>query len=526
MIFSGSICSDRHGAVYFLAPHHYIIGDMIHIVKMRRYLFGSLFVVVLAAGGLVIRMSEDEFVSVTIKNIAVRVEVVASETERVRGLSGRNILPKDGGMLFLFEKPDYHGIWMKDMKFPIDILWLSEDRVVDIEERVPSSGQGSPLTSLPVYAPDMPVRFVLEVNAGFVEQHGIRIGDPIKIPWLDVGFPDGPPQQKSTGGNSASKEGVPHKPSGHEFFIETLRELPPEGNDFSIQAQLPGAPAYDSFLISYKSGDLVLSGIMTVPRGAVPDGGYPVLILNHGLIYPSIYYSGRGSRRERDFFARNGYVTIHPDYRGYGVDAVHSCPLTLSWTSELEGFVQLEAMPLTGCKHDFYVGYTVDVVNLVDALRRAQLPYVDLQRIGMWGHSMGGGIAARVAVLRPDIRAYVLFAPISADVEDNFYELPDEETSRLAQVYGTGGAARGRYDEMSPLAFFEDVAAPIQLHHGNADKDVPIEFSEKMYMKLQELGKTAEFFVYPGQEHEFVEDWQLATERSLQFFDLYVKGAR
>ena len=142
----------------------------------------------------------------------------------------------------------------------------------------------------------------------------------------------------------------------------------------------------------------------------------------------------------------------------------------------------------------------------------------------MWGHSMGGGIAARIMVLRPEVRAYVLFAPISADVEDNFYELKKSEVAWLHATYGPAGAAG--YRMMSPLTYFKDVAGPVQLHHGTADKDVPIAFSEKMYEALTKYGKKTEFFTYQGESHEFGEAWIVAVERAAQFFDKYVKNTR
>ena len=141
----------------------------------------------------------------------------------------------------------------------------------------------------------------------------------------------------------------------------------------------------------------------------------------------------------------------------------------------------------------------------------------------MWGHSMGGGIAGRVMVLRPDIKAFALFAPISADVEDNFYELKSEEVEWLHHTYGE--ASSTAYRAMSPIDYFGDVSAPVQLHHGTADTAVSIGFSEKMFAALNRSGKTAEFFRYLGEPHEFAGDWQLAADRTLEFFDRYVKNA-
>lgn len=165
-------------------------------------------------------------------------------------------------------------------------------------------------------------------------------------------------------------------------------------------------------------------------------------------------------------------------------------------------------------------------MNLIDAVKESGADFIDADRLGMWGHSMGGGIAARVMVVRPEIRAYVLFAPISADAEENFYELSEEELAWLRSEYGSGVEAKVVYDQISPLNYFKDASAPVQLHHGTADSAVPIHFSEAMYAALMENGKKAEFFVYPGQKHEFIEAWPVASERALQFFDRYVKNAR
>ena len=108
--------------------------------------------------------------------VAVRVELARSVQEKMRGLSGRADLKSGHGMLFMYERPQPIGIWMKDMRFPLDILWMQEGRIVHIERNAP------PLT------PAAPERvytatgdLVLEVPAGFVGQHKVRLGDPVRF---------------------------------------------------------------------------------------------------------------------------------------------------------------------------------------------------------------------------------------------------------------------------------------------------------------------------------------------------------
>ncbi|QQG44917.1 MAG: alpha/beta fold hydrolase [Candidatus Sungiibacteriota bacterium] len=468
-------------------------ATLVIVVSVFALLLGALFA---------LPVYKKEYAKVEIKGVSLLVEVARDSQSRARGLAGRDKIPAQGGMLFVFDQPAAYGIWMKDMKIPIDIFWIKNGVVVDLEENVIPFKSGLRDTSPPIFRPDVTALYVLETSAGLAQKHGIKIGDEIKTFFRNEFAQIASP-------TAVAVEEPP--PVGGEYFIETLRLAPAEGGEFKIKKLLTKNKFYRKFAISYKSGKFAVSGVMNVPMGAIPRGGFPVLILNHGLISPEIYYTGRGSRREQDFFARQGYITIHPDYRGLGeTDPKLVCPSTLSYTKD-------------GCHHDFYVGYTDDLVNLVDALKKLNSKLIDVKRMGMWGHSMGGGMAARVMVLNPDIRAYVLFAPISADVEDNFYELKSKEITWLRETYGMGSEV---YKKMSPLTYFAEVQAPVQLHHASTDKDVPVEFSEKMYEALKNSGKKVEFYKYPGEGHEFGDAWSLAAERALQFFDKYVKGAR
>ena len=166
---------------------------------------------------------------------------------------------------------------------------------------------------------------------------------------------------------------------------------------------------------------------------------------------------------------------------------------------------------------------TKEMLALIQALKSARAASMDLERIGMWGQSMGAASALGAMVLSEDVRAYVLFAPVSAGAEDNFYMFSPEEIALLRQTYGPPGAEM--YWRIAPLTYFADVASPVQLHHGEADTAVPILFSEKIFSALTRLGKRAEFYRYPGEKHKFADSWPLAAERALQFFDRYVKEA-
>lgn len=107
----------------------------------------------------------------------ITVEVASTPETRAVGLGNRDALAEDAGMLFLFDRPDTYGFWMKDMRFPIDIIWLRDGVVVDFDGDVPVSVDGT----LPSYEPSVPANQVLETNAGFAKAHEITVGDRLDI---------------------------------------------------------------------------------------------------------------------------------------------------------------------------------------------------------------------------------------------------------------------------------------------------------------------------------------------------------
>ena len=116
--------------------------------------------------------------TVTINGHNLEVTVADSPEEKEIGLSETTSLSQNQGMIFLFEKPDYHAFWMKNMKLPIDIIYINNDQIVTIQSNVlPPKEEESPI----VYIPTEPSDKVLEINAGLSEKYGFKKGDVVKI---------------------------------------------------------------------------------------------------------------------------------------------------------------------------------------------------------------------------------------------------------------------------------------------------------------------------------------------------------
>lgn len=118
-------------------------------------------------------------VNVTINGLRLLADVALTADEQRKGLSIKDSLRSSEGMLFPYESPRILSFWMKDMKFPIDIIWLSADKkVVHIEENLQPC---STLLPCPSYAPDVPAQYVLETTAGFSSANGITDGTPVEF---------------------------------------------------------------------------------------------------------------------------------------------------------------------------------------------------------------------------------------------------------------------------------------------------------------------------------------------------------
>lgn len=117
--------------------------------------------------------------TITINKHAFRVIVAKSDNEKEIGLSNKSSLASDQGMLFPFQTADYYAFWMKNMKFPIDIIYINNSRIVTIFHSVPSPKNTN--DQLPIYKPSQPANNVLEINAGLAKKYNFKEGDAVQI---------------------------------------------------------------------------------------------------------------------------------------------------------------------------------------------------------------------------------------------------------------------------------------------------------------------------------------------------------
>ncbi|MXV22005.1 alpha/beta hydrolase family protein, partial [Deinococcus xianganensis] len=215
----------------------------------------------------------------------------------------------------------------------------------------------------------------------------------------------------------------------------------------------------------------------------------PAIVFNHGYIPPAEYRTTERYVAYQDAFARAGFVTLKSDYRGHG-------------SSEGEA---------RGGYND--PGYTVDVLNAAASLRRD--PRVNPDRLGLWGHSMGGQLSLKAMIVDPRLKAASLWAGVIAsyDVLSTDWNPPPGEPRTL-------DALNRRYLRLlSPNAYLRELnGRPIQLHHGTNDADVPYSFQKNLADDLRNAGQGVEAYRYEGDDHNLSRNLRTALNRSVQFF--------
>lgn len=145
-------------------------------MKKLIVVFGIIFLIFIAV---FFQVNKSATSTVAINSATFRVELAKTQKEQEQGLSGRGSLATDGGMLFLFDKPSYYSFWMHGMKFPLDIIFILDDKVVSVyEDLQPASPNDD---NPPQYGSGVASDSVLEVNAGVARKNNIKVGDAVII---------------------------------------------------------------------------------------------------------------------------------------------------------------------------------------------------------------------------------------------------------------------------------------------------------------------------------------------------------
>ncbi len=288
-----------------------------------------------------------------------------------------------------------------------------------------------------------------------------------------------------------------------KYAFERLKTTHFEKSNISIGKQIKETPSFSSFIFYFKTNKKKVSGVVNVPAS---KGEYPLLVMFRGFVEKEKYTPGEGTRHSAEVFAGNGFITLAPDFLGYGESDNPS-------KNSIEERFQTYTTSLS---------LLSSLKNINKALEESsQSARTNLEHIGIWGHSNGGQIAISTLELSGKTYPTVLWNPVTKPFPYSILYFTDEFDDHGKALRKAVADFEKDYNAelYSPSNYYSWINAPLQLHQGVDDEAVPLRWSNQFYDEMKKLKKDIDYFTYPGEDHNFSKgSWNLAVERSINFF--------
>lgn len=246
-----------------------------------------------------------------------------------------------------------------------------------------------------------------------------------------------------------------------------------------------------------------VSGLITLPTTA---GEYPVIVMYRGYIPEESFVSGAGTSPSAIELARNGYITIAPDFLGFGEsDAASEEVFEDRFQTYTTSLVLLESL------ENFKKALEVEYTSISP----------DLEKIGIWGHSNGGHIALATLSISGAEYPTVLWAPVSKSFPYSILYYTDETDDQGKALRVALNQFEELYDtsEYSPERYYKWIKAPILINQGTSDPEIPFWWSEELLGILEENEIDAQLNLYPGANHNLQPSWQDAVNSTIEFYN-------
>lgn len=288
------------------------------------------------------------------------------------------------------------------------------------------------------------------------------------------------------------------------YSFERLRQAKIAPSKIALGDEVKREAGFVSRMFYFEDNGKRVSGLLNLPE---EEGDYPVIVMSRGYVEKDAFTSGEGTRRTAEEFARNGFITLAPDFLGFGEsDMPSKRPIEDRFQTYTTLLSLLASLPTLNDA----------LIKNPETLQRA-----DPSKTGLWGHSNGGHITLAILAITGKSYPTVLWAPVSKPFPYSILYYTDEFEDNGKALRKVVADFEREYDidKYSVTNYFKWINAPIELHQGAADEEVPLRWSDELDEILQEQGIAVTYFTYPGENHNFNSGgWQQAVTRSMDFY--------
>ncbi|KKR75887.1 MAG: Peptidase [Candidatus Levybacteria bacterium GW2011_GWA2_40_8] len=288
-----------------------------------------------------------------------------------------------------------------------------------------------------------------------------------------------------------------------KYSFENLKQIDFKGSEIKFYKLIKEEENYFSYAFFFADdfGGRI-SGLANLPKKT----NSPVIVMFRGYINREVYQMGMGSKNTAEFFAQNGFLTLAPDFLGYGdSDTASNDPLEERFKTYTTALSLLSS-----------------IKNLNRALSEINSDISsNTQSVGIWGHSNGGHIALSVLAISGKKYPTVLWAPVSKPFPYSILYYTDEFDDHGKYLRKIVSDFEKEYDveKFSPPNYYPWIQSPIELHQGGRDDAVPQRWSDLLYEDLKSLGEDVDYYTYPSEDHNFANgSWTAVVSRSFSFF--------
>lgn len=321
-------------------------------------------------------------------------------------------------------------------------------------------------------------------------------------------FSDNPVEQTKT------PLGMLEKPL-EKYSFDRLRNHTFQSSEIIIGKELKKEPDYTSRMFYYYVDEVAgsprkkVSGLINIPT---KPGTYPIIVMNRGYVPDSQFTTGEGTRRSGELLTQAGYITLAPDYLGFG----ESDPLV---ADGLENRYQTYPTAIT---------LLFSLENINNAIESININTVkaDATKVGLWGHSNGGHISLAALAITEKAYPTVLWNPVSKPFPYSIFAFMDEQEDNGKGIRKLIAKFEEDYDieKYSPPNYYQYITAPIQLHQGSIDEAVPKRWSDDFVKSMNAMDKEIEYILYPGDDHYFTYgNYPIFMQRSINYYDKLLK---